>query len=67
MKATTLEDYKERILRVMLYIQDNLDSELSLSELAEVAHFCYEVYLNDPEATEPEELLTDIYAPIEPK
>jgi AraC family transcriptional regulator len=28
---------------------------------------CFEVYLNDPEATEPEELLTDIYAPIEPK
>lgn len=28
---------------------------------------CYEVYLNDPESTEPEELLTDIYAPLEPK
>jgi AraC family transcriptional regulator len=27
---------------------------------------CFEVYLNDPEATEPEELLTDIYAPVEP-
>jgi AraC family transcriptional regulator len=28
---------------------------------------CYEVYLNDPEGTEPEELLTDIYMPLEPR
>ncbi len=28
---------------------------------------CFEVYLNDPESTPPEELLTDIYAPLEPK
>lgn len=28
---------------------------------------CLEVYLNDPEGTEPEELLTDIYAPLEPR
>ena len=27
---------------------------------------CLEFYLNDPEGTEPEELLTDIYAPLEP-
>jgi AraC family transcriptional regulator len=25
---------------------------------------CFEVYLNDPQSTEPEDLLTDIYAPI---
>ncbi len=25
---------------------------------------CFEVYLNDPQSTEPEELLTDIYAPL---
>jgi AraC family transcriptional regulator len=27
---------------------------------------CFEIYLNDPESTEPEELLTDIYVPLEP-
>jgi AraC family transcriptional regulator len=26
---------------------------------------CFEVYLNDPQSTEPEDLLTDIYAPLE--
>lgn len=26
---------------------------------------CFEVYLNDPDATEPAELLTDIYAPLQ--
>jgi len=26
---------------------------------------CFEVYLNDPEGTEPDELLTDIYLPLE--
>jgi AraC family transcriptional regulator len=25
---------------------------------------CFEVYLNDPQTTEPEDLLTDIYAPL---
>lgn len=27
---------------------------------------CLELYLNDPEGTDPEDLLTDIYAPLEP-
>ena len=27
---------------------------------------CLEFYLNDPESTDPEDLLTDIYAPLEP-
>jgi len=27
---------------------------------------CFEVYLNSPENTEPEDLLTDLYAPLEP-
>jgi len=26
---------------------------------------CFEIYLNDPEGTDPEDLLTDIYAPLE--
>src|ERR1035437_8618933 len=26
---------------------------------------CFEVYLNDPQSTEPEDLLTDIYAPLQ--
>ncbi len=28
---------------------------------------CFEVYLNDPQSTEPEDLLTDIYAPLKSK
>jgi AraC family transcriptional regulator len=28
---------------------------------------CFEVYLNDPNSTEPEDLITDIYAPLEPQ
>lgn len=28
---------------------------------------CFEVYLNDPQSTEPEDLITDIYAPLESK
>lgn len=28
---------------------------------------CFEIYLNSPESTEPEDLITDIYAPLEPK
>lgn len=28
---------------------------------------CFEVYLNDPQSTEPEDLLTDLYAPLEPR
>ncbi|MFH1843509.1 MAG: AraC family transcriptional regulator [bacterium] len=39
MKSATLQDYKQRMLRVLVYIQQNLDRELSLQELAEVAHF----------------------------
>jgi AraC family transcriptional regulator len=26
---------------------------------------CFEVYLNDPQCTAPEDLLTDIYAPLQ--
>jgi AraC family transcriptional regulator len=26
---------------------------------------CFEVYLNDPQSTAPEDLLTDIYAPLQ--
>lgn len=28
---------------------------------------CLEVYLNDPEGTDPEDLLTDVYMPLEPR
>lgn len=28
---------------------------------------CFEVYLNDPQSTTPEDLLTDIYAPLQPQ
>lgn len=28
---------------------------------------CFEIYLNDPEGTDPEDLLTDVFAPLEPR
>jgi len=39
MKKSTATLYKERILRVLVFIQRNLDRELSLDRLAKVAHF----------------------------
>jgi AraC family transcriptional regulator len=39
MKVTTMQDYRKRMLRVLVFIQENLDGELSLAELAGVACF----------------------------
>ena len=39
MKRSTEQRYRERILQVLVFIQKNLDSELSLEEFARVAHF----------------------------
>jgi len=39
MKPKTLESYTERLLTVLVHIQNHLDEELSLDELAAVAHF----------------------------
>ena len=39
MKKSTATLYKERILRVLVFIQKNLDSELCLDDLAKIAHF----------------------------
>ncbi len=39
MKRSTSEAYKERMLQVLVYIQQHLDDELSLEELAGVACF----------------------------
>ena len=39
MNENTEREYKERILRVLIYIQDKMDLELSLEELASVACF----------------------------
>lgn len=38
-RTTTLEDYRERVLRVLLHIQHHLDEPLDLDELAGVAAF----------------------------
>jgi AraC family transcriptional regulator len=38
-KPPTVEDYQKRILRVLVHIQTNLDGDLSLDELAGIAHF----------------------------
>ena len=39
MRSDTQSDYRERILRVMVYIQNHLDDPLSLEDLAKVACF----------------------------
>jgi AraC family transcriptional regulator len=39
MKTQTLESYQERILRVLIHIQQNLDEPASLGSLAAVANF----------------------------
>src|SRR5216683_5785158 len=39
MKPETLESYTERLLKVLVHIQNHLDEDLSLEELAGVAHF----------------------------
>ena len=39
MKTTTEQDYRERIVRTLVYIQRHLDDELELEELASVAAF----------------------------
>jgi AraC family transcriptional regulator len=39
MKKSTATLYKARILRVLVFIQKNLDAELSLDHLARLAHF----------------------------
>jgi AraC family transcriptional regulator len=38
-RTSTLEDYKQRLLRVLLHIQLHLDEPLALAELARCAHF----------------------------
>ena len=39
MKSQTERNYKERILRVLVYIQQHLDETMPLDELARVAYF----------------------------
>mgnify|MGYP000456262417 FL=1 len=44
--------------------QKFLGQWLSQSEHESADRPCFEIYLNDPESTEPEELITDIYLPL---
>src|SRR6185436_9811401 len=39
MKPETVESYRERMLAVLVHIQEHLDDPLPLEELADVAHF----------------------------
>ena len=39
MKPVTPDDYKRRILRVLVHIQNHLDEDLSLEDLASISHF----------------------------
>lgn len=39
MKGTTAQAYEERMLRVLVHIQNHLDEELALDDLARVAYF----------------------------
>lgn len=38
-EETKRQSYEERVLRVLIYIQEHLDSKLSLEQLAEIAEF----------------------------
>ncbi|MEH6629533.1 MAG: AraC family transcriptional regulator [Halopseudomonas aestusnigri] len=38
-KAVTRKDYERRLQRVMGYVRQNLDQELDLTQLADIAHF----------------------------
>ena len=38
-RTDTVSNYQQRILRVLIHIQQNLDDALSLEELADIAHF----------------------------
>jgi len=81
MKKATLLTYKERILRVLVHIQQNLDGELKLGKTYAIlcgqwaprdgyelrSTPCFEEYLNDPGSTAPEDLITDVYVPLEPR
>src|SRR5437773_11110991 len=39
MRSQTEQAYKERLLRVLVYIQQHLDETIALDDLARVAHF----------------------------
>lgn len=39
MTSNVLESYQERILKVLIYIQNHLDEDLTLNQLANIAHF----------------------------
>ncbi len=39
MKQTTFNVYRERMAKVLMFIQRNLDEDLSLEDLAAIAHF----------------------------
>ena len=39
MKSATFKSYQERMLRVLVHVQQNLSADLSLEELARVATF----------------------------
>jgi AraC family transcriptional regulator len=39
MRPVTPDDYNKRILRVLVHIQNHLDEELSLEDLASISHF----------------------------
>src|SRR5688572_4447608 len=39
MRSRTEQAYKERLLRVLVYIQQHLDEAIELDDLARVAHF----------------------------
>ena len=42
LKQTTYQDYSERMLKVLAFIQQHLDEEIVLEELAELA--CFSVF-----------------------
>jgi AraC family transcriptional regulator len=83
MRPSTEQDYHERIVRTLVFIQQHLDESLELDQVASVAAFSsfhfhrifrglvgeslkeHEQYLNSPQNSRPEDLVTLIHVPVE--
>lgn len=57
-KDVTVKDYQERINKILVYVNDNLDQKLELKKLAKISNFSvyhfhriFRAYLNEPLAT----------------
>ncbi len=66
MTRATDRTYRHRILKIQLYIQEHLDEDLALDRLAQLAHFS-PFHFHRIFKGLAEDLLTDIYIPLQPR